>query len=182
MPPGPSLETPRLMLRPPTQADFPDFAAMHAEEETMRFLGGATGPHAAWRMMAQLAGSWALLGFGMFSLIEKQSGRWVGRVGPWRPAGEGGGWPGPEVGWGVRAAFAGKGYAHEAASAAIDWAFDHLGWAEVIHCIEPDNARSIALAERLGSRRLRAGALPPPINVDVDIYGQSRAEWRARRA
>lgn len=176
------LETPRLILRPPTQEDFPAFAAMQAEAETMRFLGGPTGPDAAWRMLAQLAGSWALLGFGMFSVIEKQSGCWVGRVGPWRPGGEGGGWPGSEVGWGVRADFAGKGYAHEAAVAAIDWAFDHLGWSEVIHCIEPQNARSIALAERLGSKRLRAATLPPPINLDIDVYGQSREAWTARRA
>ena len=31
----------------------------------------------------------------MFSVIEKDSGRWIGRIGPWQPEG----WPGTEVGW-----------------------------------------------------------------------------------
>ena len=44
-----------------------------------------------------MAGSWALNGFGMFSVIEKASGLWLGRIGPWRPDG----WPGNEVGWGL---------------------------------------------------------------------------------
>ena len=159
---GPTLETERLILRPPTHADFDGFAAMSAEAETMRFLGGRQERDAAWRSMAVLAGSWMLQGFGMFSVIEKQSGVWIGRVGPWHPGGEDSGWPGAEVGWGVRRAFAGKGYAFEAAEAAMDWAFEHLSWSEVIHCIEHNNARSIALAHRLGSSKLRQARLPAP--------------------
>ncbi|WP_010184248.1 GNAT family N-acetyltransferase [Sphingomonas sp. PAMC 26605] len=46
-------------------------------------------------------------GFSMFSVIERKTGAWVGRIGPWQPEG----WPGTEVGWGVAAAFAGKRYA-----------------------------------------------------------------------
>jgi RimJ/RimL family protein N-acetyltransferase len=98
---GPTLESPRLVLRPPTQGDFADFAAFCADEEVMRTLGGVVPPHGAWRQMATIAGAWALQGFGMFSVIEKESGRWVGRLGPWFPGGEGGGWPDTEVGWGL---------------------------------------------------------------------------------
>ena len=177
---GPTLETARLILRPPGQEDFDGFAAMCAEEETMRFIGGVAPRAGAWRQMATIVGSWGLIGFGFFSVIEKESGRWIGRLGPWRPGGADGGWPGNEVGWGLMAAARGKGLAQEGAVAAIDWAFDHLGWTDVIHCIDPKNAPSIALAERLGSRRLRTALLPPPIDVEVDIYGQTREEWRAR--
>jgi RimJ/RimL family protein N-acetyltransferase len=65
----------------------------------------------------------------------------------------------------------------------MDWAFDTLGWDSVIHCIAPDNGASIRLAERLGSYRQRGHVLMPPPNVDVyvDVYGQTAAEWRARR-
>lgn len=180
---GPTLETERLILRPPTQADFDDFAGMAAEEETMRFIGGLAMRDAAWRTMASLAGSWALLGFSMFSVVEKASGKWIGRLGPWQPGGDEGGWPGREVGWGLIAAAQGKGYACEGATAAIDWAFDHLGWTHVIHCIDEANAPSIALALRLGSRLERKGvSLPAPFDMHkVDIYGQSREAWRARR-
>ncbi|MBS0385822.1 MAG: GNAT family N-acetyltransferase [Proteobacteria bacterium] len=179
---GPTLETARLILRPPSQDDFEAFAAMAREEETMRFIGGVAPRDGAWRSLATLTGSWALLGYSMFSVLEKESGRWIGRLGPWRPGGATCGWPGPEVGWGLIAAAQGKGYAQEGATAAIDWAFDALGWEDVIHCIDKHNAPSIALALRLGSKLLRESVrLPAPFDDHViDIYGQSRAEWKAR--
>lgn len=180
---GPTLETARLIMRPPQQSDFDALAAMAQEEETMRFIGGMAPRDAAWRSLSNLAGSWALLGYGMFSVIEKESGRWIGRLGPWRPGGETGGWPGPEVGWGLIAAAQGKGYAYEGSAAALDWVFDTLDWDRVIHCIDKRNAPSIKLAMRLGSKLQREDvALPPPFESHkVDLYGQSRAEWRARR-
>jgi len=111
-------------------------------------------------------------------VLEKTTGRWVGRIGPWVPEG----WPGTEVGWGLLHEFWGRGYAVEAANTAIDWAFDHLGWTEVIHCIAPENTPSQQVARRLGSRLLGPGKLPPPHeNTPIEIWGQRREEWRARR-
>jgi RimJ/RimL family protein N-acetyltransferase len=112
-------------------------------------------------------------------VIEKSSGRWVGRLGPWVPEG----WPGNEVGWGLAREAWGKGYATEGATAAVDWAFDTLGWSEVIHCIAPDNAPSQAVARRLGSTPLRRAHLPAPFEaMQVDVWGQSQERWRARKA
>jgi len=180
---GPTLETARLVLRPPIQDDFDGFAEMCAEEDTMRFIGGVAPRASAWRQMSTVTGSWVLLGFGFFSVIEKESGRWIGRLGPWRPGGEHGGWPGNEVGWGLKRDACGKGYAYEGAVAAMNWAFDALGWDDVIHCIDPANAPSIALAERLGSTVQKTDArLPAPFDTfRVDLYGQSKAKWRARQ-
>jgi RimJ/RimL family protein N-acetyltransferase len=172
---GPTLETRRLVLRPPVQADLDGFAAMAQEDETMRFIGGVATRQAAWRTMATLSGAWSLLGYSMFSVIEKETGRWIGRLGPWYPGGDTGGWPGAEIGWGLIASAQGKGYAAEGATAAIDYAFNVLGWNQVIHCIHKDNAPSIRLAERLGSYRQRENVpLPPPFDVLVDIYGQTK--------
>lgn len=180
---GPTLETSRLILRPPLQADFDGFASMAQEADTMRFIGGTASRDAAWRSMATIAGAWILLGYSMFSVIEKSSGRWIGRLGPWRPGGREGGWPGDEVGWGLIASAQGRGYAYEGAVAAIDWAFDALGWDHVIHCIHKDNQASIRLAHRLGSRLEQENArLAAPFDAAaVDIYGQTRAEWKAGR-
>ena len=172
------LETERLLLRPTAAEDFDGWAELMADPETSRFMGGPVPRAAAWRGMMTMAGAWALQGFAMFSVIEKASGRWIGRVGPWQPEG----WPGTEVGWGLLRSASGKGYAHEAAVATIDWAFDHLGWDEVIHSIDPDNHASIALAERLGSTHRGPGKLPAPFEQStIHIWGQTREEWRARR-
>lgn len=175
---GPMLVTEHLILRPPAREDFEDWAAFCADPETMRFLGGAQERSVAWRTLCAMAGAWHINGFAMFSLIERASGRWAGRVGPWQPEG----WPGTEVGWGIAREFAGRGYAREAAIASIDFAFDVLGWDEVIHTINPDNAASIRLAERLGAINRGPTALPAPFTAErVDLWGQTAAEWRRRR-
>jgi RimJ/RimL family protein N-acetyltransferase len=172
------LETGRLVLRPPVLDDFDAWATLSADAETMRFLGGVQPRPVAWRSLAFAVGSWHLQGFFAFSVIEKDSGAWVGRVGPLCPEG----WPGTEIGWTLRREYWGRGYAVEAAAAAIDWAFARLGWSEIIHCIEASHAASIAVATKLGSRKLRQSQMPPPYEtVTVDIWGQSREEWRARR-
>lgn len=177
--PEPVLETARLVLRVPRLVDFDGYAQMLGDEETARYIGGASARPAAWRRFLQMPGAWMVQGFAMFSVVDRHSGEWLGQAGPWQPEG----WPGTEVGWAFRRVAWGKGYAHEAAVAAIDWAFANLGWSEVIHCIDPANARSRALAQRLGSRLLRAAHLPAPYDEDVvDVWGQTRDEWLVHRA
>ena len=175
---GPTLETERLLLRPTAAEDLDGWAELMADPDSSRFIGGPVARAAAWRGMMTMAGSWALKGFAMFSVVEKASGRWIGRIGPWQPEG----WPGTEVGWGLLKSASGKGLAEEAAIATIDWAFDSLGWTDVIHCIDPDNTPSIRLAERLGSRNRGPATLPAPFeHFPIEVWGQSRDEWRERR-
>ena len=173
------IETERLILRPPRLEDFDGWAANMADEEAARFIGGYQPRAAAWRNFLVMAGAWHMQGFAMFSVIEKATGHWIGRLGPWQPEG----WPGTEVGWGLAREAWGKGYALEGASASIDWAFDHLGWTDVIHSIDRDNEASQALARRLGSTNRGPGQLPAPYeHVAIDIWGQTREAWRRRRA
>jgi RimJ/RimL family protein N-acetyltransferase len=176
---GPVLETARLRLRVPMRRDFDGYAEMNSDEEAMRYIGGTLPRAAAWRKFLQMPGAWAVQGFAMFTVETKDTGEWLGQLGPWQP--EGG--PGTEVGWAFKRSAWGRGYATEAAVAAIDWAFDSLGWTDVIHSITPANAASIALAERLGSVNRGPGQLPEPFAHErIDIYGQSREQWRARRS
>jgi RimJ/RimL family protein N-acetyltransferase len=155
---GPTLTTERLILRPLAREDFPAFAKMHADPDVMRFVGGVQVPSVAWRSLALFAGGWVLNGFSLFSVLERATGQWVGRVGPWRPEG----YPMGEVAWTLARESWGKGYATEAARAAIDFAFEKLGWSEVMHCIELANTPSICLAERVGSVHRGPIALPAP--------------------
>lgn len=176
---GPTLRTERLLLRPPGLDDFDSWIRLMADEEHVRHIGGVQARPAVWRGLMAMVGCWAAQGFGVFSVIEAATGRWIGRVGPWSPEG----WPGTEVGWTLAREATGQGYAHEAAVATIDWAFDELGWTEVIHTIAPGNAPSRALAQRLGAVYRRTGALlPAPYDaMEVELWGQAREEWRRRR-
>ena len=173
------LETPRLLLRPTRREDFEPWAAFMADAESARFVGGVQPRPVAWRGFLTMAGAWAIQGFAMFSVIEKATGRWVGRIGPWQPEG----WPGTEVGWGIVRDRCGLGYATEAATATIDWAFAELGWTEVIHTIDVDNVgvASRRAQARLAQSRPRTDCRSRTPNIVVDVWGQTREEWLARR-
>ena len=59
--------------------------------------------------------------------------------------------------------------------ASIDWAFDALGWTDVIHCIHPDNVASQRVAERLGATNRGPGRMPAPYDdLPINIWGQTR--------
>ena len=175
----PEILTERLLLRPPVAADFDAWARFSADPEVMRFIGGVQPRALAWRAFLTMAGAWQIQGFAMFSVIRRDTGEWIGRIGPWHPEG----WPGTEVGWALCAEHQGRGYAFEASVATIDWAFERLGWTEVIHSIDPANVASQALARRLGAVNDGPGRLPPPFEAaPIEIWRQDRASWMRRRA
>jgi RimJ/RimL family protein N-acetyltransferase len=170
-----ALETARLTLRPPIEADLDAWAALDSDPDATRFIGGLQTREQSRRGMATVTRMWAQRGCSLFSVIERATGNWVGRVGPWVPDGH----IGTEIGWAIARTSWGNGYAVEAAAAAIMWAFESLAWTEVIHCIDAPNQPSIDVATRLGSIWMRedrdvGGAI-------VQVYGQPRARWFAAR-
>jgi RimJ/RimL family protein N-acetyltransferase len=144
----PVLETERLVMRGWRDDDFEAWAAICADDEVMRALGhrGGIDPGEAWGEMAFFSGHWVLKGFGHWALEERSSGELVGRAGLLRPPD----WPDLEVGWTVARPRWGEGLAGEAGRAAVDWAERALGARHIISLIEPRNARSIRVAEKLG--------------------------------
>lgn len=163
------LETERLVLRPLTGADFEDYAAMLADPEVSGRLAEKVGgsPADAWRSLAMFIGHREIRGYSHWALVEKATGRFVGRAGPWRPHG----FPGLGVGWCLARPHWGKGYATEAARAALGYCFTELDAPEVICIILRGNTRSIAVAERIGHRHLR----------DIDYRGQTVHVYGQRR-
>ena len=175
----PTLETERLIMRPPGTDGFDGYAALYADEDAARYIGGQKNRAQAWRAFAGLLGMWHLRGYGFFFVYEKATGEWVGSIGAHYPEG----WPGREVGWATAPAHWGKGFGKEAATAAIDYVFNTLNWDTVIHVIDPQNMPSEKLAQSLGSTIVRtvdelAGFGP----MDLNIWGQSADEWHARKA
>ncbi|TDD72813.1 GNAT family N-acetyltransferase, partial [Actinomadura rubrisoli] len=81
------------------------------------------------------------------------------------------GFPGLGVGWCLGREYWGRGYASEAARAAVAYCFAELEADEVISVILPGNVRSIAVAERIGHRHLRDTEYR---GQQVHVYGQSR--------
>ena len=162
------LETARLLLRRPSAADLKPWTSFLADPIATRYIGGVLPPAGAWRNLCAFAGAWDIQGFSNFSIIEKASGRWIGRAGPWIPPE----WHGAEIGWALARDAQGKGYATEAATRCLRWVFDELEWSEAVHVIHRENVASIAVARRLGSTLRRA--LP---NADIDVYAVTREAW-----
>ncbi len=154
----PVLETRNLVLRAPKPGDWPHWRDFALSPRAC-FIGGPYELGTAWRGFAHIVGMWAILGYGSFVFTRRGDDAPLGMTGPWYPAD----WPEREIGWTIwGAADEGKGLAFEAASAARDHAFGALGWTTAVSCIDPDNARSIALAERLGARRDPDAPRPHP--------------------
>ena len=154
----PVLHTSRLTLRAPQARDWPAMAGFLTSERAAH-VGGPVTRERAWRSFGHVVGHWMLRGYGMFFLTETGADDAIGMAGPWFPEG----WPEQEIGWSVFAPAAeGKGYAAEAARAALAHAFGPLGWRTAVSYIDPANARSIALAERLGATTDTSAATPDP--------------------
>lgn len=175
---APRLETERLILRLPQESDFEGWAAFYADPEATRFIGGPQPRAVVWRRFLAFAGAWAIQGFSTFSVVEKASGRWVGNCGPWHPEG----WTAPEIGWSLRRESWGKGYAVEAARAALDWSFEQLDCERIIHYVPLGHAASQAVARRLGATLSERIVMPEPFaGEEVEVWSTTRDEWLARR-
>lgn len=144
----PTLVTDRLLLRAWRPEDIEPYAAMNADEETMRYMDGTIDAAATWRLVTHLLGMWPLRGFGMWALELRETGEFVGRAGLY----EGWDWPGVEAAWSVRRDLWGRGLATEAGAAAVAWAWDNLPVDHLVSVIEPGNAASCRVAEKLGFR------------------------------
>jgi RimJ/RimL family protein N-acetyltransferase len=145
----PVIQTERLVLRAFEPEDFEPYAAMVADPEVTRYLadGRPLSRVDAWRQMAMFAGHWALRGFGVWAVAERETGAFVGRIGCFEPEG----WPAFEVAYTLARPAWGHGYAREGAAAALDYARRTLGRSDIISIIRPGNRKSILVATSLGA-------------------------------
>lgn len=149
----PTLESKRLILRALTPDDFEAYCEVWQNETVVRFLGGTPlTEEACWARLLRTIGHWQVLGYGFWGIEHRETGHLIGETGFWSlrrgivPSLEGT----YETGWGMLPAFHGKGLAHEAVTRVMDWAQTALAPQDFSCIISPDNAASLALAQKLG--------------------------------
>jgi RimJ/RimL family protein N-acetyltransferase len=141
-----TLCTERLVLRRPAPRDQEAIVAFYMSERSA-YAGGHVPRFMAWKNTAAIFGHWHLNGFGLWAVTRKCDDTIIGLIGPFYPDG----WPETEIGWLIFDGAEGHGFAYEAAVAALADARSRLGWKHIVSYIAPENARSIALADRLGA-------------------------------
>jgi RimJ/RimL family protein N-acetyltransferase len=151
----PVVETDRLRLRGHALSDFEASAAMWADENVTRYIGGRPSTREdSWRRFMAFPGHWHLLGYGFWLIEERDTGAYVGDGGfaDFKRALGPHSFDAPEQGWALLPAMQGKGYATEAAQAMIAWAEQRFSRRDFVCMIAPENTPSLRVAEKLGYR------------------------------
>jgi RimJ/RimL family protein N-acetyltransferase len=174
-------ETARLILRDWREADWPEFWRVTNTPAVMRWLGGVLDEAGRAQARARLESYNADHGHTFWVVERRQDGALLGFCGLKRSNQPGGPQGMMEVGWRLREDAWGKGYAKEAAVAALDLAFARFGADEVIALTVPGNTGSWGLMLRLGMER-RAdldfdSAEFAPENAVIIAYAIARAQW-----
>jgi RimJ/RimL family protein N-acetyltransferase len=174
---APTLTTDRLTLEPYAEHHLDAMAEMFGDAEVTAFtyLGRQDRAGTA-KVLADYRGFHLANGYGMFAILDRMSGDYLGEAGLFVP---------PTVAsadlLALRYALArpawGKGIATEASAAVIDDAFGRLDRPAMMAGVVPENAPSIKVMDRLGFSRERAVTVGTHV---YDIFTLTREAWRAR--
>lgn len=179
------VQTPRLVLRQWRASDRKPFAALNGDRQVTQFLLPIT-PRESDALADRLAAGIDEHGWGFWAVEAPGVAPFIGFVGikPLMPALPFA--PGVEIGWRLAQPFWGRGYASEAANAALSVGFEQVALDEIVAFTATDNLRSRAVMERLGMaadpQPFDHPAVPPghPLRAHV-LYRIGREVWRRRR-
>lgn len=144
------LETERLVSRPWTEDDIEPFFALCSDPEVMHYFGG---PQQRAKVEATVRSCIELqqrFGVWLQPLELRSTGEFIGMAGIAEVLFEEHFTPAVEIGWRLARRYWGNGYVTEIGHAFIDYAFRVRGFSELVSFAVKDNARSIAVMERLG--------------------------------
>jgi RimJ/RimL family protein N-acetyltransferase len=167
--------TERLMLRRWRPSDRAPFAAMNADPEVMRYIrDGATMTRAqSDELVDAIEAHWEQHGFGLWCAAPRDDpDACIGFVGLAIPSFLPAVLPAVEVGWRLARSAWGRGLATEGARASLAHAFGPLALESVISVIDPNNERSVRVAEKLGMR-YEASHLHPVTRRKLHAYAIS---------
>jgi RimJ/RimL family protein N-acetyltransferase len=147
------LRTERLLLRQWQEADLEPFAQLNADPEVMTHFPSLLTRERSDALARDISDSIEEQGWGLWAVEVVDGPSFIGFVGLNEPRFEAHFIPAVEVGWRLGREHWGYGYATEAARAAVDFGFGEIGLDEIVAMVAPANARSRAVAERLGMTR-----------------------------
>jgi RimJ/RimL family protein N-acetyltransferase len=144
------LESARLLLRQWRDEDLPEFAAMCADPQVMRYFPAPLSRLESASLIGRIRGHFAEHGFGLWALERKDTGAFIGFTGlgvvgfdaPFTPA--------IEIGWRLAREHWGLGYASEAAWTALRCGFDRLALKEVVSFTTQTNTPSEKVMQAIG--------------------------------
>ena len=156
------LHTRRCVLRQWQDSDLEPWTLMNADPEVRRYFPELLDAERASAEAGRCRDAIAQRGWGMWALEIPSEFRFAGFVGLHVPHFDAPFVPAVEIGWRLARAAWGRGFATEAAQAALDFAFDRLALDKVVALAVPTNAPSLRVMERLGMRRDMAGDFDHP--------------------
>src|SRR5690242_1700060 len=156
------LTTGRLKLRQWRDADLAPFAALNADPEVMRYFPSTLTQQQSDEFAGYAHDTIERQGWGLWAVEVGGGPPFIGFVGLNRVSFEEHFTPAVEVGWRLARPFWGNGYATEAATAAVSFAFERLDLDEVVSFTSTTNEPSIRVMRRLGMRHDVAGDFDHP--------------------
>lgn len=181
------LETPRLFLRDWREEDWPEFFRVTNTPAVMEWLGGVMDAAGEEKQRARVEACHAANGHCFWVVERKEDNALLGFCGLKRADAPGSTVTGAmEVGWRFREDAWGRGYAKEAAEAALNAAFERFGAEEVVALTVDGNTGSWGLMKRLGMRRREEldyddERYGPPWRRSI-VYSIDRTMWQNRDA
>jgi len=183
--PGFELRTPRLRIRAWRDEDFEPYAAMNADPRVMEFFPGVLSREESQLRFARGHARMAERGYGLWPVEEIGGTPFIGMVGLNDPDFDAPFQPAVEVGWRLAAAYWGRGYATEAAGAALAYGFERLALLQIVSFTTTANVRSRRVMEKLGMQRSPADDFQHPLIPEGHplrphvLYRLTRADFRA---
>lgn len=161
------------MLRTWLPADREPFAALNADPEVARFLGGPATRERSDAMVDGIEQHWRRYGWGLYATELRDGREFIGFVGvhhhPGLPEA-------PEIGWRLARSTWGRGLAPEGARAVRDLAFERLALPALVSATVAPNVASARVMQKIGMRLAREDPGDP---YPVCVYRLDRADWVA---
>jgi ribosomal-protein-alanine N-acetyltransferase len=147
---GVEMQTPRLLLRGWLESDRTPFTAMNTDPVVMRHYPATMTAAETDAMLARNQLHFERHGFGLWAVVERETGEFTGYIGLAVPSFEARFTPCVEIGWRLAPKFWNRGMATEGATAVLGFAFESLGLDEVVSFTAVENLASRRVMEKLG--------------------------------